>query len=132
MAASSSGKLVGIDLGTTFCAIATLDDRGQAVTLPNIEGEMLTPSAVLIEDGGAVVGQAGVDDLVLEARARWTAHPATLPPPLGQAQRRVTRSPACSGTPPWAATSRSTVARRSPDGWRALAMLHQVSPGRTT
>ena len=27
MAASSSGKLVGIDLGTTFCAIATLDDR---------------------------------------------------------------------------------------------------------
>jgi molecular chaperone DnaK len=55
------GKLVGIDLGTTFCAIATLDDRGQAVTLPNRDGEMLTPSAVLIEDGGAVVGQAARD-----------------------------------------------------------------------
>jgi len=55
------GKLVGIDLGTTFCAIATLDDRGQAVTLPNRDGEMLTPSAVLIEDGSAVVGQAARD-----------------------------------------------------------------------
>src|SRR5262249_44233243 len=54
-------KLVGIDLGTTFSAIATLDDHGNAVTLPNREGEMLTPSAVLIEDGGAVVGQAARD-----------------------------------------------------------------------
>jgi molecular chaperone DnaK len=55
------GKLVGIDLGTTFSAIATLDDRGQAITLPNRDGEMLTPSAVLIEEGGAVVGQAARD-----------------------------------------------------------------------
>jgi molecular chaperone DnaK len=58
---AAAGKLVGIDLGTTFSAIATLDDHGQAVTLPNREGEMLTPSAVLIEDGGAVVGQAARD-----------------------------------------------------------------------
>jgi molecular chaperone DnaK len=57
----AAGKLVGIDLGTTFSAIATLDDRGQALTLPNQEGEMLTPSAVLIEDGSAVVGQAARD-----------------------------------------------------------------------
>src|SRR5215468_669420 len=56
-----AGKLVGIDLGTTFSAIATLDDHGQAVTLPNREGEMLTPSAVLLEDGNAVVGQAALD-----------------------------------------------------------------------
>ena len=56
--APGPGKLVGIDLGTTFSAIATLDDRGQAVTLPNRDGEMLTPSAVLIEDGAAVVGHA--------------------------------------------------------------------------
>jgi molecular chaperone DnaK len=58
---STSGKLVGIDLGTTFSAIATLDERGQAVTLPNLDGEMLTPSAVLIEEGSAVVGQAARD-----------------------------------------------------------------------
>src|SRR5947209_15850015 len=55
------GKLVGIDLGTTFCAIATLDDRGQAITLPNREGEMLTPSAVLIDGDSAVIGQAARD-----------------------------------------------------------------------
>src|SRR5207244_3935925 len=57
----SAGKLVGIDLGTTYCAVATLDERGQAITLPNIEGEMLTPSAVLLEEGLAVVGQAARD-----------------------------------------------------------------------
>lgn len=55
-------KVVGIDLGTTYCAIATLDDRGQPVTLPNRDGEMLTPSAVLLMDGDvAVVGQAALD-----------------------------------------------------------------------
>src|SRR5947207_6564495 len=54
-------KVVGIDLGTTFSAIATLDDRGQPVTLPNRDGEMLTPSAVLIANGEAVVGQAALD-----------------------------------------------------------------------
>src|SRR5262245_32352346 len=56
-----AGKLVGIDLGTTFSAIATLDDRGQPITLANQDGEMLTPSAVLIENGSAVVGQAALD-----------------------------------------------------------------------
>jgi molecular chaperone DnaK len=57
-----AGKLVGIDLGTTFSAIATLDDRGQPVTLPNRDGEMLTPSAVLIDEGATVVvGQAALD-----------------------------------------------------------------------
>src|SRR5438093_3184689 len=59
---ADSGKLVGIDLGTTFSAIATVDDRGQPVTLPNRDGEMLTPSAVLVgDDSGAVVGQAALD-----------------------------------------------------------------------
>src|SRR5215831_12626538 len=56
-----AGKLVGIDLGTTFSAIATLDDRGQPVTLPNRDGEMLTPSAIFLDDGNAVVGQAALD-----------------------------------------------------------------------
>src|SRR6476661_8773308 len=55
-------QVVGIDLGTTFSAIATLDDRGQPVTLPNRDGDMLTPSAVLLlDDGAAVVGQAALD-----------------------------------------------------------------------
>jgi molecular chaperone DnaK len=57
-----AGKLVGIDLGTTFSAIATLDDRGQPTTLPMREGDMLLPSAILLEDDGTVVvGQPALD-----------------------------------------------------------------------
>ncbi|MCS6850896.1 MAG: Hsp70 family protein [Gemmataceae bacterium] len=59
--ANDAGKVVGIDLGTTYSAIATLDERGQPITLPNREGEMLTPSAVLIDGDTAVVGQAALD-----------------------------------------------------------------------
>lgn len=79
--ASAGGKLVGIDLGTTFSAIATLDERGQAITLPNLEGEMLTPSAVLLEDSSAVVGQAARDvalerpDAVAMLIKRYMGHP---------------------------------------------------------
>ncbi len=59
--ADGGGKIVGIDLGTTFSAVATLDEHGQAVTLPNRDGEMLTPSAVFLDEGYAVVGQAALD-----------------------------------------------------------------------
>ncbi|VTS00873.1 Hsp70 family protein [Tuwongella immobilis] len=52
---------VGIDLGTTFSAIATLDDRGQPLTIPNRDGEILTPSAILLLDQLAVVGQPALD-----------------------------------------------------------------------
>jgi molecular chaperone DnaK len=58
---AGGGKLVGIDLGTTFSAIATLDDRGHPVTLPNRDGEMLTPSAVYLDGDNAVVGQPALD-----------------------------------------------------------------------
>jgi molecular chaperone DnaK len=55
-------QVVGIDLGTTYSAVAALDDRGQPVTLPNRDGDMLTPSAVLIlDDDRVVVGQAALD-----------------------------------------------------------------------
>jgi molecular chaperone DnaK len=64
------GQLVGIDLGTTYSAIATLDERGQAVTVPNRDGDLLTPSAVLLlDDGSAVVGQAALD-VALDQPAR--------------------------------------------------------------
>ena len=55
-------SIIGIDLGTTFCAVAALDDRGRPATLPNRDGEMLTPSAVyLTDDDQAVVGQPALD-----------------------------------------------------------------------
>src|SRR5262245_26863995 len=57
-----AGKLVGIDLGTTFSAIATLDDHGHPEIIPNRDNEPLTTSAVyLLDDGSAVVGQAALE-----------------------------------------------------------------------
>ncbi len=54
--------VVGIDLGTTFCAVSHLDDRGKASSVPNRDGEVLTPSAVYLTGrGDAVVGQAALD-----------------------------------------------------------------------
>ncbi len=55
-------SIVGIDLGTTYSAIATLDDRGRPYTLPNRDGDLLTPSAVyLTANGEAIVGQPALD-----------------------------------------------------------------------
>jgi molecular chaperone DnaK len=78
-----AGNLVGIDLGTTFSAIATLDDHGQPVTIPNRDGDMLTPSAVLLaDDGTAVVGQSALDvaleqpDRVATLIKRRMGHPS--------------------------------------------------------
>jgi molecular chaperone DnaK len=54
--------IIGIDLGTTYCAVAYLDDRGKPVTIPNRDGEVLTPSAVFLTGTGeAVVGQPALD-----------------------------------------------------------------------
>jgi molecular chaperone DnaK len=53
---------LGIDLGTTFCAVGHLDDRGRPTTVPNRDGDILTPSAVYLDpDGNAVVGQPALD-----------------------------------------------------------------------
>jgi len=54
--------IVGIDLGTTYCAVARLDERGRPVMVPNRDGEILTPSAVyLTTTGQSVVGQPALD-----------------------------------------------------------------------
>src|SRR3954447_4762178 len=53
--------IVGIDLGTTFSAVAALDDAGRPVTLPNRDGALLTPSAVYLAGDDAVVGQPALD-----------------------------------------------------------------------
>jgi molecular chaperone DnaK len=96
--ASKTGKLVGIDLGTTFSAIATLDERGQAITLPNLDGEMLTPSAVLIEEGSAIVGQAARDvaleqpEKVALIIKRYMGHPKYAHPVSGRDFRPETLS----------------------------------------
>ena len=50
------GKYVGIDLGTTFSAIAYIDDNGNPKIIENSQGENITPSAVLFGGKQPVVG----------------------------------------------------------------------------
>lgn len=42
-------KAVGIDLGTTFSALAVLNDYGNPEIVPNREGERITPSVILFD-----------------------------------------------------------------------------------
>ncbi len=49
-------KCVGIDLGTTFSAIAYINEFGMAEIIPNSEGERLTPSVILFDDENVIVG----------------------------------------------------------------------------
>ena len=58
---------VGIDLGTTNSAMASLDEAGQSVMLPNAEGELITPSIVFFGESEVVVGR--------NARTAITAYP---------------------------------------------------------
>ena len=48
---------VGIDLGTTYSAVAILDESGNPKTLPNSEGDLTTPSILLFNDQDVVVGR---------------------------------------------------------------------------
>ena len=50
------GRTVGIDLGTTYSAIAYLDDNGDPTLAPNADGRTITPSVVLLDDDRVVVG----------------------------------------------------------------------------
>jgi molecular chaperone DnaK len=49
--------LVGIDLGTTNSCMAYLRTDGTPVTIPNREGDLITPSVIFIEDESIVVGK---------------------------------------------------------------------------
>lgn len=60
------GKVIGIDLGTTFSCMAYIDENGQPVVIPNSEGDSTTPSTVLFEDGVAIVGKEAKSQSIME------------------------------------------------------------------
>jgi molecular chaperone DnaK len=62
-----SPPAVGIDLGTTYSAVAYIDDTGRPVTLVNAEGDLVTPSVVLFEANQAVAGKEALKALATEA-----------------------------------------------------------------
>lgn len=47
-------KVYGIDLGTTYSAVALVGDLGQAEIMKNFDGQDTTPSVVLFDDDGTV------------------------------------------------------------------------------
>lgn len=50
------GRVVGIDLGTTYSAVAVINDLGKPEILLNREGENITPSVVMFQGDMPIVG----------------------------------------------------------------------------
>lgn len=67
------GRAVGIDLGTTYSAVAILQDDGKPVILPNVEGQNTTPSVVLFPDASS-----GSDEPLVGEMAKHSAATAPL------------------------------------------------------
>ena len=51
----AEGGTVGIDLGTSYSAVARLDGEGAALILENSQGRLVTPSVVILADEGHVI-----------------------------------------------------------------------------
>ena len=68
--------IAGIDLGTTFSALARLNGIGRPEIVPNSEGERITPSAVYFEEEEAGTIRVGLEavncrQLNPERAVRW-------------------------------------------------------------
>lgn len=62
-----AAQALGIDLGTTNSVVATVDDAGGVVVLPNAIGEDTTPSVVYFEDNNqVVVGAEAKESLAID------------------------------------------------------------------
>ncbi|MCC6463687.1 MAG: Hsp70 family protein, partial [Saprospiraceae bacterium] len=58
--------VIGIDLGTTYSAVAYVDEYGESKIIPNDKNERITPSVVFFEsDKNIIVGQNAKDEYEL-------------------------------------------------------------------
>lgn len=79
---------VGIDLGTTYCCMAYVDDQGQAVVIPSSDGEPTTPSVVWFDGRQAWVGKKANDRKLMSSTnifefvKREMGKPVEIPPTL--------------------------------------------------
>src|SRR5881628_586744 len=62
----STRKAVGIDLGTTFSAIAHIDTYGKPQIIPNAETERITPSVIFFDGSNVIVGTVAKNNAVAE------------------------------------------------------------------
>jgi len=68
--------IAGIDLGTTFSALAILNAIGKPQIIPNADGERLTPSAIYFDEENPDIVRVGVEavnsrHLCAERAVRW-------------------------------------------------------------
>ncbi|MCF2635376.1 Hsp70 family protein [Prevotellamassilia timonensis] len=56
---------IGIDLGTTYSAVSTIDEYGKPIILKNCDGEHLTPSVVYFDDHGNAIAGAEAKEMML-------------------------------------------------------------------
>lgn len=59
-------RVYGIDLGTTYSAIAYVDEHGKPVVVPNQESERITPSVVLFDGDNIIVGNTAKESARVE------------------------------------------------------------------
>lgn len=60
------GQTVGVDLGTTYSAMAQLNEEGEPVSLKNSDGRTITPSVVLFGDDGHVIVGPAIERMAME------------------------------------------------------------------
>ena len=70
------GSIAGIDLGTTFSALAGLNAIGKPEIIPNSDGERLTPSAIFFDEENSDIVRVGIEavnsrHLNAERSVRW-------------------------------------------------------------
>jgi molecular chaperone DnaK len=63
MADETKRNIAGIDLGTTFSALALLNAIGKPEVVANAEGERLTPSAIFFDEDDSSIVRVGVEAL---------------------------------------------------------------------
>jgi len=62
----TNDTVIGIDLGTTFSAVAYINNYGKAEVIPNREGDRTTPSVVFFEENGTpVVGETARNQAII-------------------------------------------------------------------
>jgi molecular chaperone DnaK (HSP70) len=59
-------RVFGIDLGTTYSAIAYVDEHGKPLIVPNQESERITPSVVLFDNESVIVGNTAKESAKVE------------------------------------------------------------------
>lgn len=76
MVENKNTNIAGIDLGTTFSALAVLNSIGKPEIIPNADGERLTPSAIFFDEEDPDLIRVGIEAvnsryLNAERSVRW-------------------------------------------------------------